>query len=678
MMGKMQLLWDYSRLATYLARQTFFRFFGCFLLLFLVSAPLAFSHSSKVSADTLQVADYEKLAKRYRYDKPDSALFFAQKGLQLADKTRDLRGRAAMLNQLGMMDDNEGRPTESRKKYLEAVALYKKAGDPKGQAAVTIRLGVVELRKGRYDQAISYFLEALRISTKSGHKAGIMEANVTLAEGYMGQRDYVTALEYLKTAEKLDAELPFSSLSLNICNNFGTVYKETKRFTQAIKYLKKGIAKSEVPEMQGLNITLVNNLATVYARLGMNEESIKLQKEALAKARQIHNYLRELQTLTGLAASYGSRPEAVEYLRQALQLVRKKGDRKPETEILSKLSKIYKDQGDLRRALELKEQELAIADSFFYKKMSRQIENLEAAQELTAARAKVHELKYQNSRQQLEKVVIIGVSVSVFLLMVFTGYHYTKTRKLNAKLNRANVELQESNTVKDKLFSVLAHDLRSPLASIILLLEFINDDLLSEEEKKNMMQQLSVECNGSLEMLNNLLKWGQMQIKGVHLNREQISAVPLVSRAIALLTPAAGKKGIRVQHAVDHELKVFTDADHFEFIIRNLVSNAIKFTPEGGTVTISGHQRISGEAEIVVEDNGIGISPDRLNTIFTLSNVSTNGTNSEKGSSLGLLMCKEFVEANAGKIRVESTPGKGSKFIVTFPKGNLQAAPVLV
>ncbi|HEY0899507.1 MAG TPA: HAMP domain-containing sensor histidine kinase, partial [Sphingobacteriaceae bacterium] len=344
-------------------------------------------------------------------------------------------------------------------------------------------------------------------------------------------------------------------------------------------------------------------------------------------------------------------------------------DHKPETEILHKLAAVYKARGNLEAALNYKEQQLATADSFYYRKMSQKIENLQAAHELSISQAKVQELRLQNAHQQLEKVVIISVSVAVFLLLAILGFHYSRIRKFNARLNQANSDLTESNTVKDKLFSVLAHDLRSPMASIILLLEFINDDLLTEEEKKAMVNQLSVECKASLEMLNNLLKWGHMQIKGVHLNQEYISPAEIIGRTRTLLTSAAGKKDIRIKESMEADLRVFSDPDHFEFIIRNLLSNAIKFTSEGGRVEITGKRcPNTGVTEFSVRDNGIGISSDRLQKVFSIHNVSTHGTNDEKGSSLGLLMCKEFIEANRGTIRVISEPGKGSEFIFTLPE----------
>jgi signal transduction histidine kinase len=205
---------------------------------------------------------------------------------------------------------------------------------------------------------------------------------------------------------------------------------------------------------------------------------------------------------------------------------------------------------------------------------------------------------------------------------------YTRTKKLNALLNNANTELIESNTVKDKLFSVLAHDLRSPFASIISLLSLIKDDILDAEERKEIINMAVLSSNASLDILNNLLKWGEMQIKGIRLKPVLLAPHAIVERNIALLSASAELKGISIVNKIAKSCKVMSDADHLEFVIRNLLSNGIKFTSAGGSVTISS-QIDADKDEVIfsIQDTGVGIEPGRLQSIFSLGNVSTIGTN---------------------------------------------------
>jgi signal transduction histidine kinase len=637
--------------------------------------------SSGLNSSGLNISDYDKLIKRYRYYKPDSAIYFANMALTQARKQHDDKGVAIMLNQLGMIDDNRGEFESSRKKYLGALAIHKRTGNTVGEAAVIIRLGVVEMRKGNYDKAIGYFLQSLKVSERSKNNFGRMEAYLTLGEGYLGQRKLEMALKYLNTAEEINKTLPFSNLSLNIYNNFGIIYRELGMTGKAKAYLEKGIMLSDEPQYQGLNITLINNLAKVYNKEGNKLKSVELQKTALAKSRNIKNYLRELQTLTGLADTYGAAnpKEALNYFNQALTLVRDKGARKQEIEILGRLSELYKSQKKYEMALLMKEQQNQLADSLFYKSMAKQVVSLQTEYQLYKSTASVRELKQVNSKQKMQRNFYIGLAAAFLLIMLIVGYYFYRTRKLNKLLNTANTDLQESNKVKDKLFSVLAHDLRAPFASVIDLLFLLEDDDIEGEEKAMLIKRLTAASNVSLETLNMLLKWGEMQLKGIRLNSTIVQPRPIVERTINLITETADKKMIRLINKVGDKLAVMVDPNHLEFVVRNLLSNAVKFTTSGGSVQINAVDVAeNGTILFSVSDSGVGIAADRLPHVFDISNESTKGTNNETGTSLGLVICKEFIELNQGKIWVESKLNQGSTFYFSLPMFKIGAESKII
>jgi signal transduction histidine kinase len=634
------------------------------ILFIIVSRTLNAQTSSIQPADTIE--HYNKLVSRYRYDKPDSATYFANIGLDLAKRLKNPAGQALMLNQLGMIDDNVGQFDNSRKKYLEALALYKRVGNTKGMATENIRLGVVEMRKGQFDKAIDYFLQALAISQRNGNLLGQMEGYITLGEAFAGQKKYPEAIAYYRTAEKLNNKIPFSNLSLNLFNDIAIAYRETGKLEEAKPYLLKGIKLSNIPQYQGLNITLTNTLASVYAKGGDIQTSIALQKTALEKARKINNYIRQIQTLTGLATTYGKADpkNALYYWQQALQLSESKKAYKEQIEELNAIAGIYESQQNYKAAYAARTKQYQLADDFFYKKMSRQIVSLQDAYELNQSKARVQELRFANNKSLLEQRVAYGVIAGVMVILLVVIFYYFKTRQLNRLLNKTNAELQESNTVKDKLFSVLGHDLRSPFISVINMLQLIDDDL-DPLDRKEMLHRLEINARASLETLDSLLRWGQMQIKGIQLNQTCFLINPLIKRAVIFLAGVADDKGIHIKNTITEDVIVLADADHFEFIIRNLLSNAIKFSTAGGDVLISAAST-NGLIAITVKDNGIGIAADKLDEIFDFTNVSTRGTGNESGTGLGLLLCKEFIEINGGTIQVQSKPGEGSAFTITL------------
>lgn len=622
--------------------------------------------ASQQPADTIE--HYNKLVSRYRYDKPDSAVYFASIGLNLAKKLKNVPGQAMMLNQLGMIDDNIGQYENSRKKYLQALDLYKQIGHTKGMATENIRLGVVELRKGQYDKAIDYFLKSLDLSQRNGNLLGQMESYITLGEAFAGQKKYPEAISYYHTAEKINNSIPFSNLSLNLFNDISIAYRETGKFAEAKPYLLKGIELSNVPQYQGLNITLTNTLASVYAKEGDIKTSIELQKSALEKARKINNYIRQVQTLTGLATTYGKADPAnsLFYWKQALQLSESKNAYKEQVDELNAIADIYEHQQDYKAAYNARKRQYQLADEFFYKKMSKQIVSLQDAFELNQSKARVQELRFANNKQTLERKVTLTILAGVVIILIIFAFYYYKTRQLNRLLHQTNTDLQDANTVKDKLFSVLGHDLRSPFISVLNLLQIIDDDL-EPEQRKEILQRLEVNTTASLETLDSLLRWGQMQIKGIPLNQTALQITPLIERTVIFLSGVADTKGIRIINTVAADTVVKADADHFEFIIRNLLSNAIKFSKAGGEVLINAATS-GAEVAITVKDAGIGIPPDKLKNIFNLGTESTRGTGNESGTGLGLLLCKEFVEINGGSITAGSKPGEGSAFTIKLKK----------
>ncbi|WP_026905213.1 tetratricopeptide repeat-containing sensor histidine kinase [Pedobacter glucosidilyticus] len=569
-----------------------------------------------------------------------------------------------------MIYDNKGQYNESRKQYLQALMLYQKTGNVKGISAVTIRLGVVENRKGNHDKAIEYFLKSLAISEKNNYAFGIMESNLTVAEGYLGQKNYPVALKYLKKAEFINDTIPFSNITLNIYNNFGVIYRDIKRYDLAEHYLKKGIALSNNIKYQGLNITLTNNLASVYALTGKKQEAILLQKDALKKAKEIQNFLREMEVLLGLAENYKNIDGKISlaYYQQALELAKKNNIYKREVEILNQMVILYRQAGNYKEALRLKEAEKNLADSFLYQDINSKISDLQADYELSKSEARVKELQYINTQQNLRSTIILGVAILGLFVLVFMAINNRRNKQFNQLLSKANQELKESNSVKDKLFSVLAHDLRGPFAAIINLLGMVKAGYLDEQEKAELIDKITQNSTAYLDTLNDLVKWGETQIKGLRINPQTISISKEIDLNKDFLNVLLEDKKLSFSNEVPTDIKVVVDKAHLDFIIRNLISNSIKFTNAGGSIKIFAEEE-KEMIKITVKDTGIGMSAEKQSRIFNFENISLAGTGNEKGNSLGLILCKEYVLANKGTISVKSQKGVGSEFSFTLPKG---------
>lgn len=237
------------------------------------------------------------------------------------------------------------------------------------------------------------------------------------------------------------------------------------------------------------------------------------------------------------------------------------------------------------------------------------------------------------------------------------------------KLDSMAKNLAELNSVKDKMFSVISHDLRSPVGTIKMMIDLICTDpsIAGNKDLASIFEGLSQNTDELYMLLENLLGWAKSQTNNISFEMEEINMARVVNSNHLLYKGALQQKNLRFKQNIDEELSVFADMNMLQSVIRNLISNAIKFTPENGNIEVSA-KRVNGSVQIIVKDSGIGISPETISKLLnSREHFTTFGTNNEKGSGLGLDLCQRFIEKNNGNFRIESNIGSGSSFIVELP-----------
>lgn len=237
------------------------------------------------------------------------------------------------------------------------------------------------------------------------------------------------------------------------------------------------------------------------------------------------------------------------------------------------------------------------------------------------------------------------------------------------EIKQQHTYLENLNIEKDKILAIISHDLRSPLASIQSFLEILNKSHLNENTRDEINQQLLAQTKHTSEMLGNLLAWSQSQLKGGNIDLKPLSVYETLDLAYTLHQENARNKGVNLYITAPDSLFVMADQEMLQVVLRNLLNNAIKFTPEGGTVQLNAMENAKG-VEIVIRDNGVGIQEHKKHEIFSLNIRATQGTHNEKGIGLGLLLCKEYVERQQGSIRFESDPDTGTTFYIQLPKAS--------
>lgn len=256
----------------------------------------------------------------------------------------------------------------------------------------------------------------------------------------------------------------------------------------------------------------------------------------------------------------------------------------------------------------------------------------------------------------------LTIAIIVVFVLIYIRDAYNQERKLTAKKTE---QLAKSNETKNKLLSIVAHDLKDPLISIQGFLELLTEYDLSATEKDKLEKELLQRTNNAVQMLNNILTWSKSQMEGTKANLIPTLLFNSLSKTLAITKGIATDKGIDLVHNLDNEICVQADPDMLQLIMRNLIINAIKFSHPGGTITINA-SKTHDTCTISVKDEGVGIPVEKQSEIFSLGKGVTYGTGKEKGAGLGLTLCKNYIEQQGGKIYLTSETGTGTTFFITL------------
>lgn len=290
------------------------------------------------------------------------------------------------------------------------------------------------------------------------------------------------------------------------------------------------------------------------------------------------------------------------------------------------------------------------------------------------AESNLMELQHQNDAQRQKLIILI---ISALCILIFTGLLFIQYRQKNKVLDHVkllqesgqqkNAELEKINGVKDKLISMIAHDIRSPLASVQNTLSLTQDETLSPQEFKSLGKVLEGEIHHLGGMLDNLLLWARQQVTDINVSKTTFNLNELINETLALYDKNIAHKNVVIHNTINPEVHLFSDRDIIQTVFRNMLSNAIKFTNPDKSIDIL-LQEEDKRYLLIIKDDGMGISPDNLSKIIKKEYLSTRGTSNEKGTGLGLMFSKELLEKLGENLIIESTVNKGTTVFITISK----------
>jgi len=618
----------------------------------------------QVKGDSQKVAVYTDLIIHYSKSNPDSSTYYAEQGLAYCKKNNYRVGEGMIVVQLALLDNYQGRVNIAQQRFLYALEIYKELNYKQGVADVLGNLGALETAKGNMDVGIRDIFASLKLNDSLGNNNGLMVGYMNVGSIYLQQNDTANASKYLSLAEAVSKKIPLTDKTISLYNMIGVLYATKGNTEKALEYFLNDLKLSESPQFIDSHVESLLYLGNFYHDAGDNAKAMQYLREGLKITadgdlpEMKSNILLEIAMMT----KEKDPVSAMAYLEEAAAICRKLDNKSFLVTVYSEMVNLYKEQGKFKEALSYTEQKQAVADSVFNINKARELASIAATYELEKSNLKVKDLEILSRKTASQRNVVLFIATGIVFLMIVLLVFYRKTVVLNTQLKVQEKELKELNNTKDKLFSIIGHDLRSPMAMVPSVMDMLEDEDVTPEEKQHLFNSLREHIISSMEMLDKLLFWGQSLVKGIRIQEQNISLKEFIRENIALKKIAAAEKRIEIRDNVPDGLVVHADATHCDFIVRNLLSNAIKYTHDNGKIEISSDTKSKpGFTVFSVKDNGVGIDKELLPTIFNPL-YSVTGTANEKGTGIGLMLCKEFVMQNGGNIWVESEAGKGATF----------------
>ncbi|MDV7138942.1 tetratricopeptide repeat-containing sensor histidine kinase [Maribacter sp. TH_r10] len=626
-----------------------------------------------------------KLGDEIRYYNSDSLHLISNEVLKLASESGNKFSQCNSLTGIGNFYEDQGNYDKAIYYYQKAYEVAKRIKDDELLLGNKLLLGIensianVYYYKGDYAESLSRYLKSIELASLIGDNKMLAILNENIASLYADQNDYDQAIGFFKIVKKLNEKIGDEINTAKTMSNLASVYADMGKLEYAMYNINSSIGVFEKHK-------IMDWLAYAYEVKGKAYLESKDYKWALFWYKQgemMHHNVDddrgETSLLNGIAEAYlGQHKDSLSevYAQKAFELSKRLKFHEEIQKSANTLYRINKNKGDLKSALTFHELYQTLHDTIISNKNEKSLTMLVTKLDFEEQKEKLILENEKALASQKRYIYIALLILVIFLVITLIVRRNEKVQKrLNvelynktAKLVENEKKLRATNETKDKLFSIIGHDLRGPIAAFQGLLQLYRNGEIGSNDFLQFIPKLGKDLDNISFTLNNLLSWGQTQMNGSTTKPSIICLENLVNDNINLLEETATAKSIRIVNKIKSNVLSWADNDHIDIVFRNLLSNAIKFTPENGKITIDVSER-STSWEISVKDTGVGINLETQKKLFKKnSSITTYGTNDEKGTGLGLSLCKEMVEKNNGEIWVESTIPNGSCFYFTLPK----------
>ncbi len=588
--------------------------------------------------DTTQVRVCSRIAMSYMYNKQDSAEFYGKKILSIAESTHN--------------------------KWAEGVGY-------------TV-IGTSYFTRSEFTQSLAYFLKAINILEQiQPHTLDLARAYAQITSAYAELTDYKSGKEYGEKCINLYNTLNEKKLAAGAYNNVGNLYEKQKKYDKAETYYRKALDISREHDIKFHLALSYFNMGAILSKQGRIAESFAYIRQATISSRaiedtegMIYNYL-ELGHLYLLQNKLDS---ALLYADSASVVMQDYENLKLLEDCYRMKSEVFEKKGNIDSAYVYFKKSTALHDSLYNEFSQKLVYSLTTNQKINSLQEQSL-LREQALNQQIIKnqvLLIMGICLLLVLLTLFFFNrqkikHNNRLQAQNEQIEAQKEELSLLNSNKDKLISIMSHDLRSPINQMKGLLSLLNNKLISPEQFLAITQKFNNQVDALSDNLENILQWVHAQMRGKYLNKEHFMLVKVVESVAKLYEQALYQKNVHLKMLIPPDFKIFMDKEHLKLALRNLIGNALKFSHENSEIVI---EALENDRFYLVKiiDKGLGMSQEQVYKILNnQESISTLGTLKETGTGVGLKLTKEFIEKSKGKLDIESEVGKGTCFTIFMP-----------
>ncbi len=609
-------------------------------------------------------------------------------------------------------------PEKSEEYLITGLETARNNGDSLAVAKTYLLLSQLGALQGRYDEALRYDKKYLEIFAVKDDKAKIAQGLNNIGDDYMNLGFYNNAYDYYQRARKMAIEINDELMLAISSYNVGTVLKQMGQLEQAKKYILTSMDLSrEIDDVEGIAYSL-KDLGEIYRMENDFENSLEALNESLAISDSLNISILKPDIYRRLAETHcaiDSLDASLEFYQSALEIYERVGNNKGmgdsylgmgevnielDNDLLAEdylerslsialeekygelardtyeqLSKLYEKRSNYPEALRLHKKLKSLEDSLFSTKKNEQFAKLQLLHETEQKDAEIRLIMEKVSNEEFKSNVLV-VILALAAVILFNLYRSSvRRKKINGLLVAHQKEIEAKSqemegllVMKDKFFSIISHDLRSPINGLVGLLDMLHEGHVTQEELKEVTITLKRRLQNTSKLLDNLLDWALVQMDQFSVKEEILDLYKITEDNLEFFKEV-NDKHVHFLNKVEENTTIRADKNMIDLVVRNLLSNSIKFTAEGGSITLDVKDGPAGYLTISIQDSGIGMTPEQAANLFNNESLySTRGTANERGTGLGLKLCQEFVERMGGSIWVESQKDSGSIFNFTVKK----------